>query len=44
MNSLDFNRSSVALIGSIINFIVDLHNLSIAEVKRAMDGEEYWCI
>lgn len=44
MNSLDFNRSSVALIGSAIDFIADLHDLSIDEVKRAMDGEEYWCI
>lgn len=44
MNSLDFNRSSVALIESEIDFIADLYDLSIDEVKRAMDGEEYWCI
>ena len=23
---------------------LDLYDLSIDEVKRAMDGEEYWCI
>ena len=44
MNSLDFNRSSVALIESEIEFIADLYALSIDEVKRAMDGEEYWGI
>lgn len=44
MNSLDFNRGYTTLIGSAIDFVADLHNLSIDEVKRAMDGEEYWCI
>lgn len=41
MNSLDFNRGYTTLIGSAIDFIADLHNLSIDEVKRAMDGEQY---
>ena len=27
-----------------IDFVADLYDLSIDEVKRAMDGEEYWCI
>lgn len=44
MNSLDFNRGYTTLIGSTIDFIADLYDLSIDEVKRAMDGEEYWCI
>ena len=44
MNSLDFNGGYTTLIGSAIDFVADLHNLSIDEVKRAMDGEEYWCI
>jgi hypothetical protein len=29
---------------SAIDFVADLYDLSIDEVKRAMDGEEYWCI
>lgn len=41
MNSLDFIRGYTTLIGSAIDFIADLHDLSIDEVKRAMDGEEY---
>lgn len=44
MNSLDFNRGYTTLIGSAIDFIADLYDLSIDEVKRAMDREEYWCI
>ena len=31
-------------IDSAIDFVADLYDLSIDEVKRAMDGEEYWCI
>lgn len=31
-------------IDNAIDFIADLYDLSIDEVKRAMDGEEYWCI
>lgn len=27
-----------------IDFVADLYDLSIDEVKRAIDGEEYWCI
>lgn len=29
---------------SAIDFVADLYDLSIGEVQRAMDGEEYWCI
>lgn len=29
---------------SAIDFVADLYDLSIDEVKRAMDGEEYWCV
>lgn len=35
--ALDYTTS----IGSAIDFVADLHNLSIDEVKRAMDGEQY---
>ena len=31
-------------IDSAIDFVADLYDLSIDEVKRAMDGEEYWCV
>ena len=24
--------------------VADLYDLSIDEIKRAMDGEEYWCV
>ena len=44
MNSLDFNRSHTTLTGSTIDFVADLYDLSIDEVKRAMDEEEYWRI
>ena len=33
MNSLNFNRGYTTLIGSAIDFVADLHNLSIDEVK-----------
>ena len=36
--------SSLQSIDSAIDFVADLYDLSIDEVKRAMDGEEYWCI
>lgn len=36
--------ASLQCIDSAIDFVADLYNLSIDEVKRAMDGEEYWCI
>lgn len=44
MNSLDFNRSYAALVGSTIDFVANLYDLSFDEVKRAMNGEEYWRI
>lgn len=36
--------ASLQSIDSAIDFIADLYDLSIDEVKRAMDGEEYWCV
>lgn len=36
--------ASSQFINSAIDFVADLYDLSIDEVKRAMDGEEYWCI
>lgn len=36
--------ASLQCIDSAIDFVADLYDLSIDEVKRAMDGEEYWCI
>ncbi len=36
--------ASLQCIDSAIDIIADLYGLSIDEVKRAMDGEEYWCI
>lgn len=36
--------TSSQFINSAIDFVADLYDLSIDEVKRAMDGEEYWCI
>nr|DAI25665.1 MAG TPA: hypothetical protein [Bacteriophage sp.] len=43
---LRYRREFVSLqcIDSAIDFVADLYDLSIDEVKRAMDGEEYWCI
>lgn len=35
---------SSQFIDNAIDFVADLYDLSIDEVKRAMDGEEYWCI
>lgn len=29
---------------SAIDFVANLYDLSIGEVQRAMNGEEYWCI
>lgn len=31
-------------IDSVIDFVAALYDLSVDEVRRAMDGEEYWCI
>lgn len=36
--------ASSQFIDSAIDFVADLYDLSIDEVRRAMDGEEYWCI
>lgn len=36
--------ASLQCIDSAIDFVADLYNLSINEVKRAMDGEKYWYI
>lgn len=36
--------ASSQFIDNAIDFVADLYDLSIDEVKRAMDGEEYWCI
>lgn len=36
--------ASLQCIDSAIDFVADLYDLSIDEVKQAMDGEEYWCI
>ena len=36
--------ASLQSIDSAIDFIADLYDLSIDEIKRAMAGEKYWCI
>ena len=36
--------ASLQCIDSAIDFVADLYDISIDEMKRAMDGEEYWCI
>ena len=36
--------ASLQCIDSAIDFVADLYDLSIDEVKRAMNGEEYWCV
>ena len=36
--------ASLQCIDGAIDFVADLYDLSIDEVKRAMDREEYWCI
>ena len=36
--------ASLQCIDSAIDFVADLYDLSIDEVKRALDEEEYWCI
>lgn len=36
--------ASLQCMDSAIDFVADLYDLSIDEVKRAMDEEEYWCI
>lgn len=36
--------TSLQSIDSAIDFVADLYDLSIDDVRRAMDGEEYWYI
>ncbi len=36
--------ASLQCMDSAIDFVADLYDLSIDEVKRAMDGEEYWIV
>lgn len=36
--------ASLQCIDSAIDFVADLYDLSIDEVKRAMDGDKYWCV
>lgn len=36
--------ASLQCIDSAIDFVADLYDLSIDEVKRAVGGEEYWCV
>lgn len=36
--------ASLQCIDSAIDFVADLYDLSADEVKRAMAGEEYWCV
>lgn len=36
--------ASLQSIEDAIDFIADLYNLSVDEVRRAVDEDEYWCI
>ena len=36
--------ASLQSIEDAIDFIADLYNLSVDEVRCAVDGDEYWCI
>ena len=36
--------TSLESMDSAIDFVADLYDLSIDEVKRAMDGEKYWIV
>lgn len=36
--------ASLQCMDSAIDFVADLYDLSIDEVKRAVGGEEYWCV
>lgn len=36
--------ASLQSIEDAINFVADLYNLSVDEVRRAVDEDEYWCI
>ena len=35
---------SLQCIDGAIDFVADLYGLSVDEVKRALNGEEYWCV
>lgn len=36
--------ASLQSIEDAIDFVADLYNLSVDEVRRAVDEDEYWCI
>ena len=36
--------ASLQSIDNVIDFVADLYDLSVDEVKKALDGEEYWCV
>lgn len=36
--------ASLSSIDSVVDFIADLYGLSVDEIKRAVDGEKYWCV
>lgn len=36
--------ASLQCIDSAIDFVADLYDLSIDEIKRAMNGKEHWCL
>lgn len=36
--------ASLQSIEDAIDFIADLYDLSVDEVKRVVNGDEYWCI
>lgn len=36
--------ASLQCIDSAIDFVADLYDLSAGEVRRAMNGTEYWCV
>lgn len=36
--------ASLQSLDSAIDFVADLYDLSHDEIKRALDGEEYWCV
>lgn len=36
--------ASLQSIDSAIDLVADLYDLSIDEVKKALDVEEYWCV
>lgn len=36
--------ASLQCIDSAIDFVADLYDVSVNEIKRALNGEEYWSI